>query len=146
MDYSKTIKTFDDFQVGDKACFAKTITDAEVCLFAGITGDLNPLHIDDQYAQSTRFGRRVVHGIFGTGLISTTLTLLGTGCVYLSQEVRFKRPVFVGDTITAEAEIIEKRPEKNILIVKTTCTNQKGEVVIDGQAALMALKELKPEA
>lgn len=146
MDYSKTIKTFDDFQVGDKAGFAKTITDAEVCLFAGITGDLNPLHIDDQYAQSTRFGRRVVHGIFGTGLISTTLTLLGTGCVYLSQEVRFKRPVFVGDTITAEAEIIEKRPEKNILIVKTTCTNQKGEVVIDGQAALMALKELKPEA
>ncbi len=136
------IMRFEDFHVGAQSSFSKTVTDADVSLFAGISGDLNPLHIDSEYAAGTRFGQRLVHGALSAAFISASLTRLGSGHVYVSQEVRFQEPVFVGDTVTATAEIVDKLPDKQRLKVKTTCTNQEGKVVTDGQALLQCMPEL----
>lgn len=143
MDYSSHIKGWNDFQVGDYAAWAKTVTDADVVIWTGITGDINPLHLDEQYAATTRFSKPVVPGVFVLGFISTAITRLGMGHVYASQNIRFKKPVFVGDTITGEATIREKVEEKGLMKVETRCVNQNGEVVMDGEAVLYVLKEVK---
>lgn len=131
-------KTIDELKVGQTARFSKTISEADIYLFAGITGDLNPAHVNEAYAKKTFFKTRIAHGMLTASFISTVIgTMLpGPGSVYLSQEVRFLAPVKIGDTVNAVAEITEIRPEKKRVWLKTTCTNQDGIVVVDGQAVV----------
>ncbi|WP_341466998.1 MaoC family dehydratase [Desulfofundulus salinus] len=135
---------FEQIQVGDRASFSKTVTESDITLFAGITGDLNPLHVDAEFARQTVFGGRIAHGMLTGGLISAVLgtRLPGPGTIYLSQSLQFLRPVYPGDTITAEVEVIEKVPRKNRLRLRTTCHNQKGEQVLDGEAVVMLKEEV----
>ena len=127
------------FEPGQAATWTKTITEADVQAFAGITGDRNPLHVDREYAARSRFGERIAHGILTAGVISAVLgmRLPGPGGIFLSQTLKFVRPVRFGDTITARAEVLSWRPEKRLLTLRTTCTNQQGETVLDGEAALL---------
>lgn len=125
--------------LGTRATITRTITDNDVTQFAEITGDDNPVHLDEQYAATTRFGQRIVHGILTAGLISAVIgtQLPGLGAIYLSQQLKFLAPVHRGDTITASAEVIASRPDKRILTLRTQCVNQDGVVVIDGEAVVM---------
>lgn len=129
-------------KVGDSASRTKTITDADVQDFARASGDTNPVHLDEDYAATTRFGRRIAHGMLTGSLISAVLgnDLPGNGSIYLGQEFRFKAPVFIGDTITATVEVTAYREEKRIATLKTTCTNQEGAVVLEGEAVVIAPK------
>ncbi|KPJ77439.1 MAG: enoyl-CoA hydratase [Deltaproteobacteria bacterium SG8_13] len=129
-------KTIEELQVGQSARFSKTITEADVYLFAGITGDLNPAHVDEEFAKKTYFKTRIAHGMLTAGFISTIIgTMLpGPGSIYIRQEVNFLKPVRIGDTVVATAEVAEVMSEKKRVRLKTFCTNQKGEVVLDGQA------------
>ena len=127
------------FYVGQSARTAKTISESDVYLFAGITGDMNPMHINVQHAKDTRFQNRIAHGILSAGLISAVLgmQLPGPGCIYLGQQLKFLRPVYIGDTITAEATITAIDREKNRVVLSTVCTNQKDEAVITGEATML---------
>ncbi|NDJ74836.1 MAG: MaoC family dehydratase [Chloroflexi bacterium] len=127
-------------EVGVQATRTKTFTDADVRGFAQVSGDENPIHLDDDYAAGTRFGQRIVHGMLTAGIISALLAndLPGEGTIYLSQTLQFKAPVFIGDTITATAEIVKYRADKRIATLATTCTNQDGTVVIVGEAVVLA--------
>jgi len=141
----KIRKRMDDYQIGDKASFTKTISETDVYLFAGISGDFYPLHINEELARKTRFNGRIVHGVLTASLISTVLgvPLQGPGvasAVEVGLDLRFIAPVRIGDTITAEAEVIQKIEKKKIVKLKTTCKNQKGEAVITGTAAIMILE------
>ena len=124
---------------GDKATRTTPITDKMIRAFAEISGDNNPIHLDDEYAAGTRFGRRIAHGMLAAGLISATIAndLPGPGTVYLSQSLKFKSPVFPGDTITTTIEVASIRPDKPIAILTTTCANQEGVVVLDGEAVVL---------
>lgn len=135
-------KTIAELKIGDKASFTKTITEADVCLFAGVSGDMNPLHINDEAGKASMFKRRIAHGMLSASLISTVLGtgLPGTGTLYLGQNLKFTAPVYLGETVTAEVEVSELRTDKNIAILKTTCTNAKGDVVISGEATVMPPK------
>lgn len=136
-------KTISELQVGDYAEHAKTISESDVYLFAGITGDLNPAHINAQAAAQGMFKERIAHGMLSAGLVSAVLgmQLPGPGTIYMSQALKFTAPVKFGDTITARAEVIERNVEKNRIKLKTTCTNQDGKVVLDGEAMVMPPKE-----
>jgi acyl dehydratase len=125
---------------GDKASRTQTISDEMVRSFANLTGDANPVHLDDSYAAGTRFGRRIAHGMIAASLISATLAndLPGPGTVYLSQTLQFKAPVYPGDTITATVEVKSVRPDKPIVTLRTTCKNQNDVVVLDGEAVVLA--------
>ncbi len=131
-----TGKTIAEIQVGDSAEFAKTVSETDIYLYAGISGDFNPAHINAAYAEQTFFKARIAHGMLAAGFISTVLgTMLpGPGTIYLKQALTFMAPVLIGDTITARAEVTEKDEAKNKITLKTTCTNQKGKVVLDGEA------------
>lgn len=133
-----TGKTIEDLSIGEFATVSKTISETDIYLFAGITGDFNPAHVDEEYAKTTVFKRRIAHGMLTAGLISHILgmKLPGPGAIYLQQQVRFLAPVFVGDTITARAEVIEIISEKKRVRMRTTCTNQAGETVLDGEALM----------
>lgn len=135
--------TMQELAVGDSASHAKTITETDVYLFAGITGDLNPAHVNEQASSLTPFGGRIAHGILSAGLISAVLAmkLPGPGTIYLGQELKFTKPVRFGDTITATCTISELIPEKNIAKLDTICTNQDGQVVIQGTATVMPPKK-----
>ena len=137
--------TMQELKVGQCNSFSKTITETDVYLFAGITGDLNPAHVDEEYAQNTRFGKRIAHGMLSAGLISNVLgtKLPGPGTIYLSQQVDFKAPVYFGDTVTAVVEVEELIPEKNRAILHTYCRNQEGVIVADGKATVMPPKGKK---
>jgi 3-hydroxybutyryl-CoA dehydratase len=128
-----------DFQVGEQASFTKTVTEADVTTFAGLIGDFNPLHVDAEYARKSRFGRRIAHGMLAGGLISAVLgnRLPGPGSIYLSQQIEFLAPVYIGDTITATAEVTEWRSDKRIITLKTDCLNQDQVQVVTGKAVLM---------
>ena len=130
---------FEDFKIGMKAHTSKTITETDVILFAGVSTDINPVHLDEEAAKKGIFGKRVAHGILVSGLISAVLgnKLPGPGSIYMGQELKFLAPVFIGDTITAEVEIIELIPEKCRIKLNTICTNQDGKVVISGTALIM---------
>ncbi|BDE06375.1 dehydratase [Vulcanimicrobium alpinum] len=132
------IKSFEEFRIGDTATFSKTITDAEITLFAAVSGDHYPLHVDEEYAKTTRFGRRAAHGMLSASLLSTVqgMILQRPGGIYVEQTLHFRRPVFVGDTLTATSEVTELLPEQRRFRCKTTVVNQRGEVVVDGQALL----------
>jgi 3-hydroxybutyryl-CoA dehydratase len=129
-------KTYDRLVVGESAQFSKTVTDADIYLFAGITGDVNPAHIDEVYAQGTFFRTRIAHGMLSAGFVSAVIgtRLPGPGSVYLQQTLNFLAPVRIGDTITATAEVIEKLEDKKRVRLKTTCTNQEGVDVLSGEA------------
>jgi len=136
-------RTVEELNLGDAAEHAKTISESDVYQFAGITGDLNPAHINKVYAEKTFFKERIAHGILSTGLISAVIamSLPGAGTIYLKQEVEFKAPVYIGDTITARVEVIHIDKTKNRVTLKTVCVNQNGVVVIDGQALVSPPKK-----
>lgn len=127
------------FQVGDSASYTQTISEAHVALFIGAVGDTNPLHVDSEYAQKSRFGARIAQGILVAGLISTAIgtRLPGPGAIYLGQSLRFLKPTYLGDTITATVTVRAIRPDKPILSLETLCTNQKGERVVEGEATVL---------
>jgi 3-hydroxybutyryl-CoA dehydratase len=129
-------KTIDELEVGDSAKFSKTISESDVYLFAGVTGDFNPAHVDEEYAKDTYFKTRIAHGMLTASFISTVIgTMLpGPGSIYMRQEINFLAPVKIGDTITAYAEISEKIAGKKRVRIKTYCINQEGETVLDGEA------------
>ena len=124
---------------GQTASFSKTISESDVYLFAGITGDFNPAHVNAPYAESTFFRERIAHGMLSASLISTVLgtQLPGPGSIYVHQDLSFKAPVHYGDTITAHVMVEEIIPEKNRVILHTTCTNQYGVIVVDGYATML---------
>jgi len=127
---------YDDIKVGDSAFFSKTITESDVVIYAGITGDFNPVHINAEFAKESLFKERIAHGMLVSGFISAVLgtQLPGPNTIYLGQELSFKAPVKIGDTVTAQATVLEKRDEKRIIKLRTTVTNQRGEIVVDGSA------------
>lgn len=131
-------KTIDQIKVGDSAEFVKTVSESDIYLFAGVTGDMNPAHINEVYASQTFFKTRIAHGMLAAGFISAVLgmQLPGPGTIYLKQELSFLAPVRIGDTITARVEVIEILAEKKRIKLKTTCVNQEGTVVLDGQATV----------
>lgn len=137
-------KTIDQIEIGDEASFQKTISETDVYLFAGITGDYNPAHLNDVAAKETIFGERIAHGLLSAGLISAVLgvQLPGPGTIYLGQELKFTRPVKFGDTITAVVKVIEKDEKKNIIKLSTVCINQNDEDVIIGKATVMPPKKI----
>ena len=133
------MKTIDTIQIGDSASFTKTVTESDIALYAGISGDFNPAHIDAESAKEGMFGQRIAHGMLSAGFISNVLgnQLPGPGTIYMGQELRFVQPVFIGDTVTATVTVKEKIPEKNRLKLDTVVTNQRGEAVITGAATVM---------
>ena len=127
-------------KVGDRAEFEKMVTAEDVARFADCTGDMNPLHRDRDYAAKTRFGQCIAHGMLSAGFISAVLgTKLAPDCcvIYLSQSLRFLRPVKIGETIRAVAEVKGTDPEKRIVTVQTDCFNQDGEPVVKGEAVVL---------
>jgi 3-hydroxybutyryl-CoA dehydratase len=132
-------KKYADIRVGDKGSYSKTVSAEDVLRFAEITGDFNPVHVDEEFARNSLFKERIAHGFLTGALISTVFgTILpGPNTIYLSQELNFKAPVKIGDTITAECEVLEKQDAKKILKFKTEVKNQEGKVVLDGQATVM---------
>jgi 3-hydroxybutyryl-CoA dehydratase len=128
-------------KIGDSAEMTKVISEEDVFLFAGITGDRNPLHTSREYAAKTRFGERIAHGLLTAGLISAVfgMKLPGPGCVYLSQNLMFLAPVKIGDEITARVEVLEIIEERRFRM-KTQCFNQRSEMVLDGEAVIAVPK------
>jgi 3-hydroxybutyryl-CoA dehydratase len=136
-------KSIHELKVGDSAQISKTITETDINDFARVTGDFNPVHLDQAYAEKTMFKGRIAHGLFSVGLLSTVLgnILPGHGTIYLSQEAKFLAPVRIGDTIMAKVEVIELNLEKNRAKLRTTCMNQDGKIVVDGIAWAMPPKK-----
>lgn len=133
--------SFDDVEIGRKHSLARTMTAADVDAFGHLSGDLNPLHMDEEFAARTPFKRRVVHGLLTGALISTTHTqLTGPGFAYVGQELKFLGPVFIGDTLNVEVTVVGKKEAKRILILDTVVSKQNGDKVLAG---LSALKELR---
>lgn len=140
-------KTITELSVGDAAEFAKTVSESDIYLYAGITGDLNPAHVNEEYAKGTFFKTRIAHGMLAAGFISTVMgtKLPGPGTVYVKQDLNFLAPVHIGDTITARVEIMEVITEKNRLKLKTLCVNQDGTTVLDGEALVSPPKVPKQD-
>ena len=134
--------TINEMKIGDSASFTKTVTDTDVYMFAGITVDFNPAHVNQVEAEKGMFGKRIAPGMLSAGFISAVLgTMLpGPGTIYMGQELRFTKPVAIGDTITATVTVAEMIIEKNRVILDTVCTNQNGEIVIKGKATVMPPK------
>ena len=127
------------FKPGDTASLSRTISDDDIRAFAEATGDRNPLHLDEEFAKQTRFGRRIAHGMLSASLISAVIAseLPGQGGIYLGQTFQFVAPVFPGDTVTARVTVSAVREDKPILKLETVCTNQRDEVVIKGEATIL---------
>ena len=136
------MRTIDTLNIGDSASVSKTITETDVYLFAGITGDLNPAHVNEVASSQTMFKGRIAHGMLSAGLISAVLGMYlpGPGTIYMGQELKFLAPVRIGDTITATGTVIELNVEKNRCKIETVCTNQDGKVVTTGVATVMPPK------
>jgi 3-hydroxybutyryl-CoA dehydratase len=130
---------FDELRVGASAELSRAIGDADVRAFAALTGDANPVHLDESCAAGTMFGGRIAHGMHVAGLISAVLgmRLPGPGAVYLEQSLRFRRPVRIGDTVTARVEVLDVIPERRRVRLATTCRTQHGDLVVDGEALIM---------
>ncbi|WP_207482105.1 MaoC family dehydratase [Arenibaculum pallidiluteum] len=128
----------EDISVGMTAAFAKTVTEADILMYAGVSGDTNPVHLNEEYARGTMFKGRIAHGMLSAGLISAVLgtRLPGPGAIYMTQNLRFKAPVRIGDTVTARVTVTEVFPEKRRVAMRTECTVG-DTVVIDGDALLM---------
>ena len=130
--------TFNELKIGQKASLQKTFSEADVAMFAGVSMDVNPVHMSDGYAKNTIFGKRIIHGMLTAGLISAVIgnEMPGPGAIYLGQELKFMAPVYLGDDVTATLEIIDLREDTKILKMSTTCVNQDGKVVISGVATV----------
>ncbi|WP_206020419.1 bifunctional enoyl-CoA hydratase/phosphate acetyltransferase [Rhodovarius crocodyli] len=133
-------RPFDDLQPGDAASLVRSVGRDDIELFAAVSGDVNPAHVDAGFAAASRFGHVVAHGMWTGALISAVLgtAMPGPGTIYLGQELKFLKPVAPGDTVTATVTVREKRPEKKIVLLDTTCTNQRGETVLSGVATVIA--------
>jgi len=129
-------RTFDQLEIGDSSEFSKTISEADVYLYAGISGDLNPAHINEVYAQGTFFKNRIAHGMLTAGFISAVIgmQLPGPGTIYMGQSLEFLAPVRIGDTVTARVEVLEKIDDKKRVRLETICINQDGTKLISGEA------------
>ncbi|BBP81787.1 MaoC family dehydratase [Pseudomonas sp. No.21] len=134
--------TYDALEVGQKASYAKTVEERDIQLFAALSGDRNPVHLDAEYAAGTIFKERIAHGMFSGALISAAIAceLPGPGTIYLGQQLKFTRPVKLGDALTVELEILEKLP-KNRVRIATRVFNQNAEQVVDGEAEVLAPKQ-----
>lgn len=129
---------YEDIKVDGNASITRTITEADIVAFANLTGDTNPVHLDAEYAAKSMFGERIAHGMLVAGLISAVLgtQLPGPNSIYLGQDLKFTAPVKIGDTLTVTATVTEKRDDKRIIKLRTTATNQRGEIVVDGNAVI----------
>ena len=136
-------RPFDQIRIGETASLARTVSENDIELFAMISGDVNPAHLDPEFAAGNMFGRPVAHGMWTASLISAVLgtTLPGPGCVYLGQTLDFQKPVFPGDTVTATVRVLEKQDKKRIIRFETICTNQGGQIVLRGEAWGIAPKD-----
>ena len=136
-------RTYDEIAIGESASLSRTLTKDDIALFAVMSGDVNPAHLDESYAETDMFHRIIGHGMWGGALISAVLgtRLPGPGTIYLDQELQFRKPVGLGDTITATVTAKEKRPEKHVVVFDCRCVNQKGEEVITGAAVAKAPTE-----
>lgn len=131
-----------DLEIGQTATFSKTITESDVSLFAGLTADFNPIHVDEEYARNTQYGRRVAHGFLIVALTQNCMSALTTpGGVSLNYNFSMKAPVFVGDTVTASAEVEAKREDKPIVTLRIRCVKQDGTVCIDGTALIYMISD-----
>ncbi len=130
-----------DLKIGDQFSTSREVTDEVIRKFAEVSGDFNPIHLDEEFAKSTRFGRRIAHGMLSGAFISAVLgnEFRERKIVYLSQTMKFTAPVFIGDTVTATGTITNIREDKNIITLETVCTNQNGETLVNGEAAVMIL-------
>lgn len=126
-------KLLKEIKIGEERTFCKTVTEADIANFAGVSGDFNPLHMDAEHAKKGIFGERVAHGIFTLSLVSATLAKFPGDVVYISQSAKFVKPVKIGDTIKAVAKV-EEKGEKGRLRLATNCYNQRGEIVMEGEA------------
>jgi len=135
-------KTYSELQIGDSATFTKTVSETDIYLFAGITGDMNPAHVDAVSAASGMFKQRIAHGMLSASFISTVLAmqLPGPGTIYAGQNLQFRAPVLIGDTVTARVECTEKIEARGWAKFKTTVTNQDGKLVVDGEATVIPPK------
>jgi len=135
--------TFDELTLGQKASFSKQVTEQDVVLFAAVSGDVNPVHLDEAFAVETMFGGRIAHGMLSGAVISAALAMEmpGPGVIYLGQTLRFTRPVRIGDEITAHLEVTEKRDGKGIVKLACEVVNQDGKVVVSGEATVLAPRE-----
>ncbi|HKM00797.1 MAG: MaoC family dehydratase [Tissierellia bacterium] len=132
--------SIDEIYIGMERSVTKTITESDVYTYAGIIGDINPVHVNAEYAKNSRFGERIVHGMLTASFFSTLVGMLipGADAIYLGQTCKFLLPVKFGDTITAKCEVTSIKAEKKIAVMRTTVVNQKGELVVDGEATVMA--------
>jgi len=135
---------FEDLEVGMHDVFAKTITDTDIVVFAGISGDTNPVHLNHEFASQTMFEGRIAHGMLSAGFISTVIgtKLPGPGCIYVAQSLKFKAPVRVGETVAAHCTVTELMPEKKFIKMSTQCMVG-DKVVIDGEATIMVPSRVK---
>lgn len=131
--------TYDELKIGDSASFSKTVSETDIYLFAGVTGDLNPAHVNAVAAADNMFKQRIAHGMLTASFISTVLAmkLPGPGVIYVGQDLQFRGPVFIGDTVTATVECSEKIEQRKWVKFKTTVTNQDGKVVVAGEATVI---------
>lgn len=138
-----TNKPLSELSIGTTATYTKTCSKEDILLFAKVSGDVNPVHLDEEYAKSTQFGQCIAHGMYTGALVSAALAveLPGPGTIYLGQEIKFKAPVFIGDTITVTLEVETIREAKAIVTLKCNCTNQNDKVVAIGTATIIAPTE-----
>ena len=135
-------RRYEDIEIGDRSTFSKTISEADIFAFCGITGDFNPVHVDEAFAKQSRWEGRIAHGMLVAAMVAQTLSaILGDGSIHVSQEVSFQAPVRIGDTITVVSEVIEKLEEKRRVIVSSVWTNQIGATVITGRGELLLPRE-----
>lgn len=134
MDYTNRLKLWDNLLIGNYETISKTLTESDLILWGGVSGDISLLYFDLEYSRSKRFGDITVPGLCVAGLISAAVTKLTFGNIYVTQNLKFVKPIYVGDTITATATIISKIEEKHMVKIETICHNQNGELVIEGEA------------
>lgn len=136
-------RTYDEIQLGDTVTLEHTVTDHDIQLFGIVSGDVNPVHFDAAYAKNTRFGARIIHGGWNATLFSNLLGMQipGPGAIYVSQTLQFRRPIYLGDTITAAVRVIEKTDQNRSIKFVCSCTNQHGKVVTTGEAVVIAPTE-----
>jgi 3-hydroxybutyryl-CoA dehydratase len=129
---------YEDIKVGDEAFLTRTITEAQIVSYADLTGDMNPVHLDAEHAARSMFGERIAHGMLVAGLISAVvgMQLPGPNSIYLGQDLKFVAPVKIGDTVKVVLTVTEKRDDKRIIKLRTTVSNQHGQLVIDGTAVV----------
>ncbi|MFB4168618.1 MaoC family dehydratase [Virgibacillus sp. JSM 102003] len=132
-----------NFEIGQSAHFSRTVTETDFIMFAGLSGDYNPIHTDQEYAENTFFGGRISHGLLTASMLSRLLGmhLPGPGSIYVSQSLNFTKPVYIGDTITAYAEVVKIDEDSRLLTLQTTCRNQSGSTVLDGEGVMKLPKK-----